>query len=162
VSARKKATTKAKASAKRAHTFKVEVAPGGENFLVEVPFDVREAFGKARPPILITVEGYTFPSTIAVYGGKSFIGIRKSHRAAAGLVPGQTVSITIALDSSERRVTPPDDLARALAKSAAARKAWAALSFSHQREHVEALLEAKKPETRARRLEKTLGMLLGT
>jgi hypothetical protein len=155
-----KAKTRPKASAKGAYTFEAKVAPEGENFVVEVPFDVREAFGKARPPILVTVDGYTFPSTIAVYGGKSFIGVRKSHRAAAGIVPGQTVSIAIALDTSERKVTPPDDLARALARNAAAKKAWAALSFSHQREHVEALLEAKKPETRARRLEKTLAMLL--
>lgn len=133
---------------------------GGPSLFVRLPFDVAKVFGRARPPIVLTVAGYTFRSTVAVYGGEYFIGMRRSHRDAAGVKAGQTVSITIALDDQPRVVEPPDDLAAALKKNASARAAWDALSFTHKREHAEAILDAKKPETRARRLEKTIEMLL--
>jgi hypothetical protein len=141
-------------------TFEVKVADEGENFLVRLPFDVRAVFGQARPPVVITVNGYSFRSTVAVYGGEYFIGIRRSHREAAGLEPKKSVSITLTGDDQPRVVDPPRDLADALKKNTAARAAWDALSFSHKREHVAALEEAKKPETRARRIESTLAMLL--
>ena len=64
-------------------TFDVKVAEEGENFLVRLPFDVVEVFGRARPPVVIDVDGYRFRSTVAVYGGEYFIGIRRSHREAA-------------------------------------------------------------------------------
>jgi Bacteriocin-protection, YdeI or OmpD-Associated/Domain of unknown function (DUF1905) len=138
----------------------VKVAEEGENFLVRVPFDVRAVFGQARPPVVISVDGYSFRSTVAVYGGEYFIGIRRSHREAAGLSPRQEVSITLTRDDEPRVIDPPADLAAALKKNAVARAAWDALSFSHKREHVTALEDAKKPETRARRLENTIAMLL--
>src|SRR5262245_24401590 len=73
----------------------------------KVPFDVKEIFGKARPPIVVTINGYSFRSTIAVYGGESIVGVRRSHREAAKLVPGKTVTITITLDDAPRVVEPP-------------------------------------------------------
>ncbi len=159
----KRKTTETKAKAKLT-TFRTKVADEGENFVVELPFDVKEVFGQARPPIVITLTtprgSYSFRWTVSVYGGKSYIGVRRSHREAAGLRPGESVSITIAADDEPRVIEPPTDLASALKKSAAARVAWDALSFTHKREHAEALLDAKKPETRARRLEKTMEMLL--
>lgn len=136
-------------------TFKTKVAPEGENFLVKLPFDVRTIFGKARPPIVVTLNGYSFRSTVAVYGGESYIGIRRSNREAARLVPGKIVAITITADLEPRTIEPPKDLAAVLKKDAKLRAAWEALSFSHKREHVDALEQAKKPETRARRLAKT-------
>lgn len=129
--------------------------------LIELPFDVKATFGKARPPVKVTVNGYTFPTTVAVYGGCSYVGIRKSHREAAGIEIGQTVDVAVALDTSERKVEVPSELAAAFRKDKAARAAWDKLSFTHQREHVEAIEEAKKPETRARRVEKALEMLKG-
>jgi hypothetical protein len=144
----------------KSQTFKTKVAPEGENFLIQLPFDVRKIFGQARPPIVITVAKYSFRSTVSVYGGEYFIGIRRSHRDAAELKPGQTVSITIALDDAPRVVEAPKDLAAALKKNAAAKAAWEALSFTHKKEHADALLDAKKPETRERRLDKTIEMLL--
>lgn len=146
----------------KGQTFKATVPEEGENFLIPLPFDVRAVFGEARPPIVVTVDGYSFRWTVAVYGGESFIGIRRSHREAAGLKPGRKVTITITRDEAPRVIEAPADLARALKKSATARVAWDALSFSHKREHVTALEEAKKPETRARRLEKTMALLLVT
>ncbi len=145
---------------KPSYTFDVKVADEGENFLVKLPFDVREVFGQARPPVVIDVAGYRFRSTIAVYGGEYFIGIRRSHREAAGLEPRKKITITVTLDDQPRVVEPPADLAAVLKKSTAARAAWDALSYTHKREHANALADAKKPETRARRLEKTIEMLL--
>lgn len=158
------ATKKALATStdKPSRTFEVTVAPEGENFLVRLPFDARAVFGQARSPVVVTVDGYSFPFTVAVYGGEYFIGIRRSHRQAAGLEPGRRVSITITRDEQPRVIAPPADLARALAKNAIARAAWEALSFSHKREHAQAVLEAKKPETRARRIEKTIEALTGS
>jgi hypothetical protein len=156
-------TSRPRASAKTSApslTFRAKVAAEDENFVVRVPFDVKEVFGKARPPIIITVGSYSFRWTVAVYGGESYIGFRRSHREAAGLRPGQTVSITITLDDQPRVVETPSDLAKALKTNRVARAAWDALSFTHKREHAEALLDAKKPETRTRRLEKTIQMLL--
>jgi hypothetical protein len=141
-------------------TWDVIVAPEKENFLIELPFDPQEVFGQARPPIVVTVNDYSFRWTVAVYGGKSFIGIRRSHREAAKLKPGQKVTISVVRDDKPRVVSPPDDLALALKKDQTARAAWDALSFTHQKEHVDALADAKRPETRVRRLASTLAMLL--
>jgi len=131
----------------------------GELALIEVPGNVREVFGKARPPVVAKLGKYAFRTTIAVYGGKSYVGVRKSHREAGKLEPGQTIEVVIELDDAPRTVTPPKELAAAMKKDAKARAAWEALSFTHQREHAEAIEDAKKPETRARRVEKTIAML---
>ena len=131
----------------------------GDIALVEVPGDVRAVFGKARPPVVATFGKYSFRTTVMVYGGKSYVGIRKSHREAGKLAPGQTVRVVLELDDAPRTVTPPKELAAALKKDPKARAAWDALSFTHQREHAEAIEDAKKPETRARRVEKALAML---
>ena len=134
--------------------------PGkGDIALIEVPGDVRAVFGKARPRVRATLGKYTFRTTIAVYGGKSYVGVRKSHRDAGKLAPGQSVGVVLELDDEPRTVTPPKELAAALKKDARARAAWDALSFTHKREHAEAIAGAKKPETRARRVEKALEML---
>lgn len=145
-------------------TFKAKIDPKSQNILVELPFDAKEVFGQARAPITVTItngaaESYSFRSTVAVYDGKHYIGVRKSHREAAGLEPGDTATITIAVDTAPRDVEPPADLAAALKKNKSARAGWDALSFTHKREHAEALSDAKKPETRERRLAKTLEML---
>ena len=127
--------------------------------MIELPFDVRAEFGRARPPVKVTINGFTYPSTVSVYGGEYFIPFRKDRQEAAGVKPGDTCKVTIATDAEVRKVDPPPDLKAALAKNAAARAKWDQLSFTHKREHSEALLAAKKPETRARRLEKTLRTL---
>ena len=150
----------AKTTPKMAFRTTLRGEPGkGDIALIEVPGDVRAVFGKARPPVRATLGKYTFRTTIAVYGGKSYVGVRKSHRDAGKLAPGQSVAVVLELDDEPRTVTPPKELAAALKKDARARAAWDALSFTHQREHAEAIESAKKPETRARRVEKALAML---
>ena len=134
----------------------------GEIAQIEVPGDVRAVFGKARPPVVATIDGYAFRTTIMVYGGKSYVGVRRSHREAAKLSPGQKVRVVIELDETPRTVTPPKELAAVLKKDKMARAAWDALSFTHKREHAEAIEGAKKAETRARRVDKTIAMLKKT
>jgi uncharacterized protein YdeI (YjbR/CyaY-like superfamily) len=92
-------------------------------------------------------------------GGPPCIPLRKSHREAAGLNGGETLEIRLDLDTDPREVEPPADFVKALKGAPRAWERWQALSYSHQREHVEAIEEAKKPETRARRIENSVRTL---
>jgi uncharacterized protein YdeI (YjbR/CyaY-like superfamily) len=84
--------------------------------------------------------------------------LRKSNREAAGLEGTETLNVRLDLDTEPRVVKPPADLVKAL-KAASAWDRWQALSFTHQREHVEAIEEAKKPETRTRRVDRAVQMV---
>jgi hypothetical protein len=131
----------------------------GNIALVELPFDPREEFGKARAPVVVTVRGVALRTTVSIYDGKAYIGFRREIREQAKLEAGMKVKLQIELDTEPREVEVPTDLAAALKKDAVAKAAWEKLSFTHRKEHAQALEDAKKPETRARRLEKTLEML---
>jgi hypothetical protein len=125
---------------------------------IEVPFDPRPVFGRVRAPVKVTLNSYTFRSTIARVNGQTFIPLRRSNREAAGVQGGQLVRITLELDTDRREVKPPADLVKAL-KAGKAWAQWQQLSYSHQREHVEAIEQARKPATRARRIEKAVQAL---
>ena len=140
-------------------TFKGKLTADSGGLFFEVPFDVKSEFGKARAPVRVTLGRYTYPSTIAVYGGKYYVPVRREHREAAGVTPGKTISISLELDEAKRDVAVPSDLARALQKNAGGKGGWQKLSYTHRREHVQAILDAKKPETRARRVDKTVAAL---
>ena len=128
--------------------------------VIEVPPSLVEALGAGkRPPVKATVEGYTFPTTIAVYGGKYYIGLRKDVREAAGVEPGQRVKVALELDAQPREVEIPADLARALAADSKAKAEFERLSYTHRKEYVQSIVEAKKEETRRRRLEKSIEAL---
>jgi Bacteriocin-protection, YdeI or OmpD-Associated/Domain of unknown function (DUF1905) len=131
----------------------------GEAPVVEIPFDVKATYGSARPKVSVTVNGLVLRTTVAVYGGRSYVGFRKEICDAAGLEMGKPISVTIELDSEPRIVDVPPDLTRALAKNAAARKRFDGLSYSHRKEHAQWVAEAKKPETRDRRIARVLDML---
>ena len=141
--------------------FRTKIEADGTLTMIRLPFDVRAEFGKARPAVKVTVAGHTYRSTVATYGGEYFLPLRKSHRDAAGVRAGQLVSVTVVADAEPRVVRIPDDLGRALKKNRRARERWDALSYTHRREHVEAIEAAKKPETRARRVARALEMLSG-
>jgi hypothetical protein len=115
------------------------------------------ASGK-RPKVSVTLNGYTYRSTVAVMGGQFMLPLAKVHREAAGVKPGQKVEISLELDAAPREVEIPKDLAAAL-KEAGLRAAFDKLAFSHRKEHVRAIEEAKAPETRARRIEKAVAMV---
>jgi len=119
---------------------------------IPVTFDPKPVFGKIRAPVKVTLNGYTFRSTIAAMGGPPCIPFRKSNREAAGLEGTETLDVRLTLDTEKREVKPPADLVKALKAAAPAWDRWQALSYSHQREWVEAVEQAKKPETRQRRI----------
>ena len=127
---------------------------------IVLPFDPRDVFGRARPPVYVTINGYTYRSTVAIMGGVTFVPLRRSHREAAGIVAGVPAEVTLTLDTDPRTVEAPNDL-RAALEAAGAWNRWQKLAFTHQREHVEAVEGAKKPETRARRIEKCVAMVAG-
>ena len=130
----------------------VKIRRDGSMCFIPVPFDPKQHFGKLRAPVKVTLRGYTYRSTIFSMRGTIFIPLRKSHREAAGLQGDETLPVKFALDTAVREVEVPADLARALETLRNARKHWDELSYTHRREHVEAITGAKKPETRARRI----------
>lgn len=140
-------------------SFPATVVRDGPSCFIPLPFDPKAVFGKVRAPVVATVNGYTFRTTIAAMGGPVCIGLRRSHREAAGLAGGETVQVTVALDEAPRTVTAPADLLRALQAVPGALDAWTASSYTHQREHVEAIEDAKKPETRTRRIDGAVRMI---
>jgi hypothetical protein len=125
----------------------------------EVPLDVRAVFGRARPPVRVTIAGHTYRSTIAPYGGSYMLPLNRANRAAAGVAAGDAVTVELELDDEPRTVEVPDDVRAALAGDEEAAAAFERLSYTHQREYVEWITEAKREETRARRLAKTLDRL---
>jgi hypothetical protein len=135
-----------------AKTFKGRIVREEGMCYIPIPFDPKVVFGKVRAPVKVTVNGYTYRSTIAAMGGPPFIPLRKSNREAAGVEGGETLPITVELDTEQRVVTPPADFIKALKGAPPAWDRWQDLSYTHQREHVEAIEEAKSPGTRARRI----------
>lgn len=131
----------------------------GERPSVEVPFDVRSEYGGARAKVIATVNGVKLRTTVAVYGGKSYVGFRKEIREAAGIEIGDTITVRLEPDREERAVEVPEELAAALNKDAKAKAVFDALSFTHRREYTQWIAEAKKPETRERRAKQSLEML---
>jgi len=126
---------------------------------IEIPYDVKATYGSARPKVAVTVNGVTLRTTVAVCGGRSLIGIRREIREQMGIEIGQTITLRIEPDAALRIVDTPTDLKRALARNAAAKKKYESLSYSHRREHAQFVAEAKKPETRERRIARVLEML---
>jgi hypothetical protein len=143
----------------KSKTVRVKLHRDGSMCFVPVPFDPRAEFGKVRAPVKVTLNKYTYRSTIFSMRGITCIPLRKSHREAAGLEGNEQITVRIALDTAVREVEVPADLAKAFAKHRAAAKRWDALSYTHRREHVEAIVGAKKPETRARRIANALRVL---
>lgn len=126
----------------------------------EVPEDVVLALGKGkRPPVRVTLNGYTYRSTVAPMYGRYLVGVSAEHRAAAGVAAGETHEIELELDMAPREVAIPADFAAALAAVPAARATFEKLSPSNQGYHVTLLQGAKSAETRARRLEKSIAAL---
>lgn len=124
--------------------------------MFKVPFDLKEAFGRARPPVVVTIRGHAWRTTPGVYGGVGHIVVNRSVKAATGVDAPERVLVEMELDEAPRRVTVPQDLRAALGHDAAAKQAFAKMSYSHRREYVDWIEEAKRPETRARRVATTV------
>jgi hypothetical protein len=125
-----------------------------------VPAEVVAALGTSkRPPVRVTINGYTYRNTVAMYGGVFMLGVSAEHRAAAGVQAGDDLDIDIELDTAPREVAVPADFAAALAANTDAQRFFDGLSYSHRLRHVLAIEQAKTIETRQRRIEKAISML---
>jgi Bacteriocin-protection, YdeI or OmpD-Associated/Domain of unknown function (DUF1905) len=120
-----------------------------------------EQIGEAskRFPVQATMNGYTWRTTVARMGGEFLLGLNKAVRDAVDAQAGDSVDVSIELDSAPREVEIPDALASALAMDPAAKAAFDALSFTNRKEYARAVAEAKRPETRDRRVAQTLEKL---
>jgi hypothetical protein len=136
------------------HRFETRIVLGGKTATgFQVPADVVESLGSGKKPrVLVSIGGHTYRSTVAVYGGTYWLPLSAENRLAAGVCADDTVQVALELDTAERVVSVPDDLAEALAADPGARAAFDALSYSKQRQRVDSVESARRPETRARRI----------
>lgn len=140
--------------------FEVELqVDEGTATFIEVPLDVRAVFGRARPPVRGTIAGHPFRSTIAPYGSGFYLPVNRALRESAGVAAGDVVTVELELDDQPRTVEPPPDLAAALSADPEARAAFERLSYTHRREYVQWIIEAKREATRQRRVADTLHRL---
>ncbi len=138
-----------------------ESGSGGGGHLIEVPDDVVEALGgKGRTPVRVTFDGVPYRGSIVRYGGMTMIGVTKAIIAKAGVSVGDTLDVVAENDDSPREVGVPEDLAKAL-RSERLTTAWESLSFTRRKELATGIAGAKRPETRAKRLEQAIAEVSG-
>jgi bifunctional DNA-binding transcriptional regulator/antitoxin component of YhaV-PrlF toxin-antitoxin module len=143
------------------HTFTavIQAASGGGAY-AEVPFDVEEVFGDKRPQVKATMEGETFVWRLIRQGTPSHvIGVPRGIREKSGKNIGDSIEITVEADNTVRELILPPDLEEALVLDAVAKDFFDGLSYTHRKEYVRWIDAAKKPEARARRMVKMMGML---
>jgi Bacteriocin-protection, YdeI or OmpD-Associated/Domain of unknown function (DUF1905) len=141
--------------------FRTTIQQTGKNTTgIPVPDDVVAALGSGkRPAVTVTVNGYSYRSTVASMGGVSMVSLSAEHRAGAGVAGGDEVEVELELDTAPREVTVPDDLAAALDAEPAARATFDGLSYSNKSWHVLQVTGAKTDETRQRRIAKSVETL---
>jgi hypothetical protein len=142
-------------------TFKAVLSLNGRTATgIEVPPAVIEALGGGkRPALAVTFNGYSYRTTIGVMDGRFMIPVSAEHRAAAGAVAGDRITVRVSLDTAPREVEIPPDLSAALKKSPKARRTFDALSNSGKKRHVLSVTSAKTDETRQRRIAKAIAEL---
>jgi len=133
--------------------FRATLELGGKTATgIEVPADVVTGLGShKRPAVTVTINGYSYPSTVATMGGRFLIPVSAEVRKGAGVEAGDEIDVDVVLDDKPRTVAVPHDLAAAL-DAAGARAAFDALTYSNQRAHVLSVEGAKAAETRGRRI----------
>ena len=138
------------------------LATGGTTTGLEVPPEVVDGLGGGkRAKVVVTLNGHTYRSSLAVLGGVAMIGVSGQVRAAAGVAAGDELDAEVQLDDAPRTVTVPGDLAAALAAQPGAAEAFGALSYSVQRRHVESVEGARAAPTRARRVTAVVAAVTG-
>jgi hypothetical protein len=140
--------------------FKAELQSANESGRwVLVPESVASSFGSKRPAVRVTVNGVEFRSRLSVYGGKSYLGFTAAVRKAAGISLGDVLDISLEVDDEPRVVEVPDALAVALEGNPDAASVFSSLAFTHRKEYATWISEAKREETRERRVAKAIEML---
>jgi hypothetical protein len=141
--------------------FRTTILQGGKTATgIQVPDEVVEALGAGkRPAVRVTINGYTYRSTVAVVGGRYMVGVSAENRAGAGVAGGDEVDVDVELDTAPREVDVPPDLAAALAAEPEARRTFEGLSYSNRSWHVLQVTGAKTEETRQRRIARSVDAL---
>lgn len=141
--------------------FRATILLGGKTATgIEVPPEVVASLGPSkRPPVLVTINGFSYRSTIAPLGGVFMLGVSAEVREHAGVAAGDEVDIDIERDTEPREVVVPPDFAAALDGDAAARRFFDGLSYSNKRRFVLPIEDAKAAETRQKRIIKAVSML---
>lgn len=150
--------------AETSQTFRTTLwSAGGNNVGIVVPDEVLAAFERGKKvPVVVTIDGgYQYRNTTASMGGQVLISFNAETRKQTGRGAGDEVEVRLEVDDAPRTVELPEELATAFAAEPAAKTAWEALSYSKQRAIAEPIADAKKPETRAARVEKALASLRG-
>lgn len=145
------------------HTFSapIEAAQSGGTY-VRVPFDVESVFGKKRVPVAAWIDGAEYRGSLVRMGSACHVlGVLKEIRSRIGKDVGDVVEVVLEEDSAPRTVNVPADLTAALASQPGAAQAFEALSYTNRREYVRWIEEAKRPETRDRRVETTVNRVMG-
>lgn len=137
--------------------FTTTIQGSGNKTGIVVPEQVVTELGAGkRPPVVVSINGKSYRSSIAVMGGQNLISLSAANREFIGVEAGDTVDVDVVLDTQPRIVEVPEDLAAAMAAEPAVQEFYATLSYSAQRRYVEPLGEAKTPETRSRRIAKVV------
>ena len=138
--------------------FRTVVELGGKTATgIRVPPEVVEALDSGKKPaVRVTINGYTYRSTIAVYGGEFLLPVSAEVRERAGVSAGDEIEVAVELDTEPRMIEVPDDLAAALAADTGAQQFFEGLSYSNKRRIVLSINDAKTAETRQRRIAKTI------
>jgi hypothetical protein len=127
---------------------------------IEIPFNVPEVFGvKSQVKVIGMIDNERFRSSLAPYGGKHYLGITKAMRTKIGKEAGDVVHIKLELDTEPREVEIPEDFKNILKEFSQEEEFFKKLSFTHQKEYVNWINDAKKQETRERRIIKAIEML---
>jgi hypothetical protein len=141
--------------------FRTKILTAGKTATgIEVPAEIVEALGAGkRPPVRVTLNRYSYRSTIAVMGGRYMVGVSAKVRDEAGVAGGDVVLVDVALDTETREVDVPADFRRVLNKTKALAKLFDSLSYSNQKRLVVPIASAKTPATRERNIDKAVALL---
>jgi hypothetical protein len=139
--------------------FEVEISDLPPALGFDVPFDPRAELGKVRAPVRVTINDFTFRTTIARMGGRTLVGLNREAREGTGVAPGDRVEVELVPDDEPRTVELPPDLAAVLDDDL--RAFFDSLSYTHRKEYVRWIEGAKRAETRRARVEKAVTMLRG-
>jgi Bacteriocin-protection, YdeI or OmpD-Associated/Domain of unknown function (DUF1905) len=139
--------------------FEGELEQRDRGFVVRLPFDPKDGFGRVRAPVVVTVNGHAFRTPTMRYGDVDLIGLNREVRDAAGLGAGDRAAFEVATDTRPREVAVPEALAAALHDDVAARDAFNTLSYTHRREYARWIAEAKREDTRERRVARAVELL---
>ena len=141
--------------------FKTTILTAGKTATgICIPDEIVESLNAGKkPPIRVTINGYSYRSTVAVMGGKYMVGVNADVREAAGVKGGDSLTVEMELDKEERKVELPTDFKKALDKNPNANKFFQTLSYSKQKNHVTLIEQAKTDETRQKRIDKSIADL---